>query len=274
MTLLRSFILTAAVAAATGMSAQGLSAPDDPSQAPDAAALQTAPDSVSVPEIAPKHNTPSESYRAERIAIRQGNSEFNDSNYHRALEYYRTALMENSGSLAARYNYANTLLHLASDDNRGTQNDPRVAAAEILGSILPDALKYRRDIAAKALYNLGNMSYNDQNFGQAIQLYEQSLILEPENYDARYNLRLAQLRQQNQDQNQDQNQQQEQQQEQQQQEQQEQQEQQQEQQQQQQPMTQSAQQILQSMQNKENQTRRRVQEEPQPGRRAQPEKPW
>lgn len=274
MKLLRIAILTVLLPGCLAAAAQ-LAAPDDPSQAP---AVPAAPDSVAAPIVQPRHNTPSESFRNERNAIRRGNAEFADSNYYRALEYYQEALRENASSLAARYNYATTLLHLSSEDSRGTQNDPRVKAAQIYQELIPDARRFRPEIAEKALYNLGNMSYNDANYGQAIACYERSLMLNPDNAECRYNLRMAQLQQENQQNNQNnqnQQEQEQQQQEQQQQQQEQQQQEQQQQEQQQQQMTQSAQQILQSMQNKENETRRRVNEvEAEPGRRRQPDKPW
>lgn len=165
------------------------------------------------------------------------------------------------------------LLQLQSDDNKGTANDPRAEAAQIFQSLIDDAKKYDKEIAEKSFYNLGNMSFNDEQYDQSIELYKSSLRLNPDNQQARENLRLAQLKKQEQEQNQDQQNQdqqdqqqdqQQQQQEQQQQEQQQDQQQQQQQQPQEQPMTQSAQQILQSMQNKENATRRKVKEEEQP----------
>ena len=171
------------------------------------------------------------------------------------------------------------MLQLQSDDNKGTQNDPRVLAAQIFQDVIDDAKKYDPDIAEKSYYNLGNMSYNDEQYDQSIELYKASLRINPDNLQTRENLRLAQLKKQEQEQNQDQNQdqkdQEQQQQQQEQQQQQDQQQQQQQQEQQQQPMTQSAQQILQSMQNKENATRKKVKEEEQPaGGRPQTDKPW
>lgn len=270
-------VLTIAIllaAASLPAGAQGLAAPDDPSLAPAAAPAATA-DSTAAPARSadsPLHNSVRESWRAERNFIREGNSQFNDSNWHRALEMYDKALHVNEGSIIARYNKAVTLLNLATTDNAGTANDPRVAARDLFYGLVDDARKYEPDIAHRAYYNLGNMSYNDQDYGSAIELYESSLRIDPDDYDARYNLRLAQLKQQQQ-QNQDQNQDRQEQEQDQQQQQEQQQQEQQQQPEQQQPMTQSAQQILQSMQNKENETRRKTQEA-EPAPRRQPEKPW
>lgn len=270
-----TFILTAtAILTCTRAYAQGLSAPDDPSQAPVVAATDSTGATTQAPAPSPLHDDPAESFHDERNFIRHGNNQFNDSNWHRALEYYNKALMVNAGSLAARYNKAAALLNMASADNAGTEADPRRQAAEILTDLVDDARSHRPEIAQRALYNLGNICYNDGQYGQAIGMYERSLMLNPDDIDARYNLRLAQLKQEQEQQQQNEDQQQNEEQQQQQQQQQNE-DQQQQQQQQPEPMTQSAQQILQSMQNKENQTRQRVeQEEPQQGQRRQPEKPW
>lgn len=229
-----------------------------------------------------EYNTPSESYKAERNAIRKGNKYFNEQQYHQALEEYDKALAVNSGSIRGRYNKAVALMQLQSDDNKGTQNDPRRLAGELFTDLLDDAKAFDREIAEKAFYNLGNMAFNDEQYDASIEMYKSALRIEPNNLQTRENLRLAQLKKQEQEQNQDQQdqqqdqqqQQQEQQQQQQQEQQQDQQQQQQQEQQQQQPMTQSAQQILQSMQNKENSTRKKVKEQEPTVGRPQSDKPW
>jgi len=213
--------------------------------------------------------------KAERNLIKEGNALFGEGKFHEALERYERALTLNAESTVALYNKAVTLVQLASDDNKGTEKDPRVAAAQIFQDIA--RADQSADLVAKSFYNLGNMAFNDEKYDLAIEMYKGSLRKIPENRKARQNLLLAmqkkQEQEQNQNQQQDQQQQQEQQQQQQQQEQQ-QQDQQQEQQQEQQ-MTQNAEQILQTMQNKENATRRKVnQREARPGGRPQTDKPW
>lgn len=265
----KKYIVWAILAMSVGVQAQNLSLPTDttamaPAQAPEA------PQAI--------YNTPSESYKAERNAIRKGNSFFEEGKYHQALEEYEKALLINSGSIRGRYNKAVALLQLQSDDNKGTSNDPRSMAADILSGLIPDAKNYDPEVAEKSFYNLGNMAFNDENYDQSIEMYKSALRLQPDNLKTRENLRLAQLKKQEQENKQDQQDQQEQQQEQQQQQQQQQDQQQdqqqQQQQQQQQPMTQSAQQILQSMQNKENATRKKVKEQEPTVGRPQSDKPW
>lgn len=228
-----------------------------------------------------EYNTPSKSYKTERNDIRRGNKLYEAKKYHEALKEYGKALEVNAGSIRARYNSALTMLQFQSDDTKNTENDARKQALDLFRSLIPDALQYDRPIAQRSYYNLGNMAYNDEQYDQAIEAYKAALRLKPDDMAAKENLRLAQLKKQEQEQNQDQNQDQQQQQEQQQQQQQQQdqqqqqqQEQQQQQQQQQQPMTQSAQQILQSMQNKENQTRKKVKEQEPPAGRPETDTPW
>ena len=226
-----------------------------------------------------KYYTPSVSYKAERNALRRGNALFKDDKFHEALEQYQKAIDINGSSIRGRYNKAVALLQLQSDDNKGTENDPRVEAAKIFAELVDDAKKFDSEIAQHAYYNLGNIAFNDEKYDQSIAFYKDALRIKPEDMDARENLRLAQLKKQEQeDQNQDQNEQDKKDQEQQQQQQQQQQDQQnqeeQQQQQQQKPMTGSAQQILQTMQNKENATRKKVQPQEQPAGRPQTDKPW
>lgn len=222
---------------------------------------------------------PEGSTKAERNLVRKGNSMFNDSNYHAALEQYEQALALNPMSVYALYNKAAALIQLASDDNKDTENDPRKAAAQIFNEIAKNNIEDYPRLAANSSYNLGNMAFNDGDYDAAIAAYKASLRIRPDNLKAKQNLLLALQKKEEQEQNQDQQDQQQdqqdqdQQQQQQKQQQQEQQEQQQEQQQQQQQMSQNAEQMMQAVQNKENATRRREQQPAQPAHYTT-DKPW
>lgn len=220
------------------------------------------------------------STKAMRNLVVEGNRLYAEENYHGALEKYEQALALDPTYQYALYNKAVALVQLASDDNKGTANDPRKTASEIFKGIAD--LKTNPELAYKSFYNLGNMAYNDEKYGDAVNMYKRSLMIEPDNRPCRQNLLMAMKKQEEQEQNkdnqdqnqQDQDKQDQQQQQQQQQDQQQQQEQQQEQQPQEQQMTQNAEQLLQAMQNKENATRRKVNREPaQPGQRTT-DKPW
>ena len=69
------------------------------------------------------------------------------------------------------------------------------------------------DLASKANYNLGNVCFNSEDYKRALDYYKQALRLNPDDAAAKRNLRITQLKMQNdnqdknddKDQNQDQN---------------------------------------------------------------------
>lgn len=218
-------------------------------------------------------NTPSatKSTRKERLLIKEGNKLYKEGKYTPAAQKYVEALKENPMSVAAVYDLGLTRIRQGAAKGESDENREKLTAegskyletAAAAGQTNPK-------IAAKAAYNLGNLAFNSQKYDVAVQQYKRSLRLDPEDDDARRNLRIAQKKlqnqdkkddkqdqkqdkqQQQQDQNKDQNKEQNQ----------DKQDQQQDQQQQQQPQSrineQTAAQILQAVENKENATRARV----------------
>ena len=138
--------------------------------------------------------------KAERNTIRQGNEYFEKGNYAKALEAYETALRLNTTSQVATYNKALALLNMASEDTKGSENDPRMQAMQLFEQVGAACAKTDSPLAEKAFYNLGNMAYNDEDYAKSIERYKQALRLNPGNNLTRQNLRLAQLKQQQQQQ--------------------------------------------------------------------------
>ncbi len=211
-----------------------------------------------------------------RNLVVDGNKLFKEENYHAALEKYEQALALDPTYQYAMYDKAVALVQLATDDNKNAENDPRKVASGLFADVAK--ANTNPELASRSYYNLGNLAYNDEQYDQAISMYKGSLRINPDNRQCRQNLLMAlqkkqEQEQQNQDKDKDDKEQQQEQQQQQQQEQQEQQ-QQQEQQPQEQPMTQSSEQILQAMQNKENATRQKTnRQQPRQGQRST-DKPW
>lgn len=223
-----------------------------------------------------------ESTKKERNHITKGNKLYEDGKYKDALKQYEDALEENPNSVVARYNAGLSEIRIGTNPNDTSQTAKKILDAGIKNMQQVANLGNRRpDLASKANYNLGNVAFNTEDYQQAVNFYKQALRLNPEDEAARRNLRIVQLKIQNQeDQNQDQNQDQEQDQQDQNQDQnkdqqdqnqdqqdqqdqnqdqnQDQQDQQQNQQPQQQMNPQVAEQILNAIENKENQTRARV----------------
>ena len=207
------------------------------------------------------------STRAERRLVTKGNKLYTERKFVEAESVYQEALRENPQSTSARYNLGLSQLRQVKNLKDSTPKTQKlIEGARQNFTEAARQAKERPGIAAKANYNLGNMEFNMEQYQKAIDYYKQSLRIDPNDDNARRNLRIAQkkLQQQNKDKDQQKQDQQDQKDKQDQKDQQKQQQQhQQPQDQKQQPQEQkineqTAQRILQAMDSKENQTRARV----------------
>ncbi|MDE6136534.1 MAG: tetratricopeptide repeat protein, partial [Muribaculaceae bacterium] len=139
-----------------------------------------------------------------RNTIREGNGYYDAGNFAKALESYEVALQLDPSSQIALYNKALALLNMAGEDTKDSENDPRRQAVQLFEQVGNACMASDSTLAEKAFYNLGNMAYNDQDYGKSIERYKQALRINPDNNRTRQNLRLAQLKQQEQEQNKDQ----------------------------------------------------------------------
>lgn len=143
-------------------------------------------------------NAQSGTTRSERNYIVEGNKLYHEERYAEAEVAYRKALQENAMNEIAQFNLAASLLRQGSASGE-TQKE----ATSILQNLTRDAENI--SIAEKAFYNLGNIAFNAQDYAKSIELYKNTLRKNPDNDQARENLRIAQKRLQEQQQNQDQN---------------------------------------------------------------------
>ena len=129
--------------------------------------------------------------------VRRGNRDYRKENYKEAEIDYRKALVKDSLSIAANYN-------LASDLYR--QNNPQ-EAQKILDKIKEQAAA--SEYAAEYFYNLGDMAIANQDWQNAVTAFEESLLRNPGDLDAKENYIYAKkkLEEQQQQQQNDQNQQ-------------------------------------------------------------------
>ena len=153
-----------------------------------------------------------ESVRKERRAIKSGNSLYEEKKYREAAKLYNDALMANPESAVGRYNLGMAQIRqgLVPDTTKQTQ-EILAAGLDNLNKVASLGSKNSR-VASLANFNLGNVAFNKEDYASAIKYYKQTLRLNPSDDAARRNLRIAQLKQQNQDkdnkddkQNQDQN---------------------------------------------------------------------
>ena len=151
------------------------------------------------------------SNKKERNYIRSGNKLYNAKRYAEAEVEYNKALQANPQSEVATFNLATTLLRQGNGTaSKDDKNDPASRAESMLQSLVKSTAN--RDLQSKAYYDLGNIAYSRQDYAQAIEHYKNALRRNPGDDHARDNLRLAQLKKkqqdqnkQNQDQNKDQN---------------------------------------------------------------------
>ena len=134
--------------------------------------------------------------------VRRGNRDFKKEDYREADIDYRKALVKDSTSVAANYNLANTLYR---------QGDME-QAKKVLDAVKESAPA--TEAAADYYFNLGDVAIAQQDWQGAVDAFEQSLLRNPGDLQAKENYIFAkkkledqqnQQQNQNQDQNQDQN---------------------------------------------------------------------
>ena len=159
----------------------------------------------------------------ERGLVRKGNRLFDKERYTQSADAYQHALNHDSTSFEARYNLGNTMIRRAMADTTAYAA-PQSSAAKmsqgfisqaegLLQAAAADSLR-TDDERADAYYNLGNSQFIQQKLQEALKSYRQSLVLRPDDMEAKYNYALTkklleqqqqqQQDQQNNDQNQDQ----------------------------------------------------------------------
>lgn len=161
----------------------------------------------------------------ERGLVRKGNRLFAKERYEHSSNAYREALQHDSTSFEARYDLANALIRMAMADTTAYAN-PEGSAAKMSSGNLQQAEALLQAAAADSLqtaenraeayYNLGNAQFVQQKLQDALQSYRCSLVLNPDDMEAKYNYALTKKlleqnqqndqNQQNNDQNQNQNQ--------------------------------------------------------------------
>ena len=140
--------------------------------------------------------------RKARSFNRSGNTQFKGGHYQEAEMDYRRALNEETQDTVARFNLATSLIC--------QQNQAKLQEADSLlnGLIMESSQAGNMSMAARALYQKGEIAMMAQQYDQAVNAFKASLKCNPNDNDARYNLLVAQKllkQQQEQQQKQDQN---------------------------------------------------------------------
>jgi len=136
--------------------------------------------------------------QADKKFIRQGNREYEKSRYSESEILYRKALDKNKQSADAVFNAGDALYKQEKYEDAGKQFIENINLNE------------DRNKKSAGFYNLGNSFLKSNKLKESIDAYKNSLRLNPQNLEAKYNLAYAQdllQQQQQQQQNQDQQQQ-------------------------------------------------------------------
>ena len=144
------------------------------------------------------------SAQKERWDVRKGNRLYNKGEYQQAEINYRKALGKDSLSVKARYNLANVLY----------RNQNAAAAEQEVSRLLSHStgVSITDNDAANIFHNKGNYSLSQKKWSEAVESYKNSLRINPSDMETKSNLAYAQKmlqneqdKNQNNDQNKDQN---------------------------------------------------------------------
>ncbi len=151
--------------------------------------------------------------QVDKKEVRRGNRVFEKENYKEAEVEYRKALIKDSVSVAANYNLGNTLYRM--DDAVNAQKNYS-AVVDSVGKLplnidwKEGRVENKNSAPADAYHNLGNSYLAQKMYSEAVQAYKESLKRNPADMDTKTNLAYAQKmlkdQQNQQNQNNDQNQ--------------------------------------------------------------------
>lgn len=152
-----------------------------------------------------------QSVRQERRDINSGNALYKEGRYPEAIKKYKKALAVNENSDVAKFNLGLTQVRMAGTGGKEQTRDSVAQqlynqGVQLLTQVAGIGGK-KADLSSKANYNLGNLRFEQEDYAGAINFYKQALRLNPGFDNARRNLRIAQLRQQEQQQDKNDNQQ-------------------------------------------------------------------
>jgi len=131
--------------------------------------------------------------------VRQGNNQYEEGNFSEAEVQYRKALTDNPNYYKGKFNLGDAMYEQENYEESG----------KIFNELAERQLEPEQK--SGVYYNMGNSLMSEQKYQEAIEAYKNSLRLNPDDIEAKYNLEYArkklqdqQQQQQNQDQDKDQ----------------------------------------------------------------------
>ncbi len=139
------------------------------------------------------------STKKERNFIRLGNCQYEEGRYRDSEVSYIKALELNHLSEIANFNHASALMKQSGSVQADSPQNPIIKADSIFNDLAQNS--QNKIVKENSYYNLGNIAYDRQDYKKSIEMYKSTLRLNPDNDNARDNLRLAQLKLKEQEQN-------------------------------------------------------------------------
>ena len=130
--------------------------------------------------------------QTDKREVRKGNRSFKDGSYTEAEVEYLKAVDKDSLSVAANYNLANTYFRKGEYDNAKAA----LERAREVAMASPDGAQY--------FYNLGSVAIAQQDWKTAVESLQLSLLMNPDDLNAKENYIYAKKKLEDQQQNQDQ----------------------------------------------------------------------
>lgn len=135
------------------------------------------------PEITAKHV---------RQFINKGNQYYRNGNFAEAETSYKNALQEDPNSALAKFNLALALLKQQTA-NKAQSDTLRLMSRSYFQEVAGSS-SANESLIEKSYYNLGNISFDEENYANSIEMYKEVLRRNPNNIAARQNLRVAQIK--------------------------------------------------------------------------------
>ena len=140
--------------------------------------------------------------KAERKNVREGNKLYESEKYTESEIAYRKSLEVNPRSTEGTYNLGNSLYKQGKFPEAAEQYQLIAGQGEKMVATPEGKARL-----SEVYHNMGNIFMQNKDYGKAVEVYKQSLRLNPKDDETRYNLALAQKLlsdKQNQDQSQEQ----------------------------------------------------------------------
>lgn len=118
--------------------------------------------------------------QSEKKFIRQGNREYEKNRYSESEISYRRAIDKNKSAPDAVFNVGDALYKQKKFEDAGKQ------------FVENNSMNESKEKKAASLYNLGNSNLMAKKLQESIDAYKNSLLLNPRNMEAKYNLAYAQ----------------------------------------------------------------------------------